>query len=339
MCWSTFLLCVVVLFEPPPRTEDHFACHGQGLLSDDGGCTCTRGPATGLKLSFCHKRHSDHPRYDAQCCVRQDPPFFGGKLAKVSGGRQTGKQESVAHLRRLEASDGGIQKATNKTAMELKAAAALQRWRPHSTPVVAFDDSLYDLTLPTPLQPLPEPTKKRPLVFFHEPKTAGTSLRLVLYKAAVFGNLSSVVVCHSITHSTAPGVRTSVQQRLSCSTYDRTIEAAAVDSGALSHLWRDWSDAAIIGGHFSRSLSPLLLRGRRGFTCITMAREPTSRYVSYYYERIFHHHTNVTLSQLPPSDVRHLLTWMSKGIAGGSQRPMASWRGLLMNIVPLKRTA
>jgi hypothetical protein len=53
---------------PPPPTSA--SCNGRGYLNDDGHCTCTTGPATGLVLSFCHKMYHEHPQYDAHCCVR-----------------------------------------------------------------------------------------------------------------------------------------------------------------------------------------------------------------------------------------------------------------------------
>ena len=99
---------------------------------------------------------------------------------------------------------------------------------------------------------------------------------------------------------------------INCATYDGAIlETSAAGAGgnqssaarkALMRMQR----AAIIGGHFTYDIEPILLRGRRGLVCLTLVREPVARMISYYYERIFPR-SRMSLLEASPERVRVML--------------------------------
>lgn len=124
------------------------------------------------------------------------------------------------------------------------------------------------MVLPWPLQQsLPLPKVSSPLIFFHDRKTSGSTLRAALVKAAIKHRLSYLVACHD-------GVP--------CTTYDSNLFISAKQS---ERLFVRMNNSCIIGGHFSYDIQPLL--GTRDFTCLTLVNHPLDRMVSYYYERIF----------------------------------------------------
>ncbi|CAE7947473.1 unnamed protein product, partial [Symbiodinium sp. KB8] len=93
-------------------------------------------------------------------------------------------------------------------------------------------------------------SKKKPLLFMHQAKSGGTSLREVLYQTSRHHGLSAFIPCNGGVH---------------CQKFDINGETAAV-----------------YGGHFcwKATTNNLYRHGVRQFSCVTIFREPVARY--YY---------------------------------------------------------
>lgn len=145
----------------------------------------------------------------------------------------------------------------------------------------------------------PLPTSQFPVVFFHEPKTSGSTLRRCLYHAASRNGLEYFIPCY-IPKFPLGCMLTMWQEDLDTAAKDRP------------KLWRLWAEAAIIGGCYNWDVTPLLLRTRRvGFRCLRMAREPVSRLISWFYEYVYERPmdkggTPKRLSQLKPDEAVRL---------------------------------
>jgi len=99
-------------------------------------------------------------------------------------------------------------------------------------------------------------SKKRPLLFMHQAKSGGTSLREVLYQTSRHHGLSAFIPCNGRVH---------------CQKFDINGETAAV-----------------YGGHFcwKATTNNLYRHGVRQFSCVTIFREPVARATSCYYYRL-----------------------------------------------------
>mmetsp|Transcript_33757 Transcript_33757/g.63112 ORF Transcript_33757/g.63112 Transcript_33757/m.63112 type:complete len:382 (+) Transcript_33757:58-1203(+) len=99
-------------------------------------------------------------------------------------------------------------------------------------------------------------SKSKPLIFMHQAKSGGTSLRETLYKSSRYHGLSAFIPCNG-------GVR--------CQKFDI-----------------DGETAAVYGGHFCWKATMNKLESRRvsQVSCVTIFREPVSRILSCYYYRM-----------------------------------------------------
>ena len=93
-------------------------------------------------------------------------------------------------------------------------------------------------------------SKKKPLLFMHQAKSGGTSLREVLYQTSRHHGLSAFIPCNGGVH---------------CQKFDINGETAAV-----------------YGGHFcwKATTNNLYRHGVRQFSCVTIFREPVARATS-----------------------------------------------------------
>lgn len=139
--------------------------------------------------------------------------------------------------------------------------------------------------------PLPLPTNSSRLVFFHDRKTSGSTLREILVQTAKRCRLRYLVPCYHIP----------------CTVYDFSFSQHE-QYGASASLQGALTSAAIVAGHFSYDLAPILLSGGKTFACVTMVREPLSRIISYYYERIYPAWGRRNLSLADPALVRDKLS-------------------------------
>ena len=132
--------------------------------------------------------------------------------------------------------------------LALALAGAAEEWRPRSSFLL-------------------QPTVRRPFVFYHIDKTAGSSLRAVISAASARLRLPAVIPCHN---------------RVTCLCgANFRVEPLMCPAPA------DFRDAAVIAGHFS---PPGLYRRRYGLrpsACLVMLRDPLSRHASFY--KYYHH--------------------------------------------------
>lgn len=154
-------------------------------------------------------------------------------------------------------------------------------------PRAAMALPMHSSRLALPLQP---PTSSSRLVFFHDRKTSGSTLREVLVQAARRLRLQYFVPCY------APA---------SCTVYDFSFNLQ--DNGSRTRA-AALHNASIIAGHFSYDLAPILMSGGRTFTCVTLVREPLGRIISYYYERIYPVWDRRNLSRANPALLRGKLS-------------------------------
>mmetsp|Transcript_17267 Transcript_17267/g.25800 ORF Transcript_17267/g.25800 Transcript_17267/m.25800 type:complete len:326 (-) Transcript_17267:230-1207(-) len=122
---------------------------------------------------------------------------------------------------------------------------------------------------------VPEVSESHPLIFFHQRKSGGTSIRGSLIKAAEKANISYYIPCYA-------GV--------SCDTYSIPTK----------------TPFPIYAGHFSwdvhSTLERLRQNGRHQFSCVTNFREPVSRLTSCLFFR-FHKelHMHKCVNDIPIS--------------------------------------
>ena len=100
----------------------------------------------------------------------------------------------------------------------------------------------------------------RPIIFFHQRKCGGSSVRLLLRRAAKTLNISSFIPCHD---------------GISCDTYTMGSHKAVVYAGHFP-----WG----VQKEFQRHASGIA-PNKTHFSCITMFRDPIARIISCYYYR------------------------------------------------------
>ena len=153
------------------------------------------------------------------------------------------------------------------------------------------------------------PHREWPLVYFHEAKTGGSSMRYNLYHAALRHRLPSFIPCYLSKFAVRSWQIHNIGEGgglVGCmvTMWNDGLREAA--NGTRSNLWEMWRDAAIIGGCYDWDVLPLLLIYRVGFSCIRLVRHPIERMVSFYYERIYLRQTRKRISQLKPHEIHRV---------------------------------
>jgi hypothetical protein len=123
-----------------------------------------------------------------------------------------------------------------------------------------------------------KPSQETPFLFFHDPKTAGSTLRHHLARRASAHKVTFFIPCYN---------------RVSCKVYSLTNHS------------RTAQKTAVLAGHFQWGVQNDLPSAKQ-FACFTTLRDPVQRTVSYYYERIYPSYP-VRISTLQPQDLDTLL--------------------------------
>ena len=144
--------------------------------------------------------------------------------------------------------------------------------------------------------PWSTPNTSQPLVFFHDRKTGGSTLRQQLFEGANKAGLPHFVAgmhfdASPVTYDThiRAIVRPAGRGRRKDAEGKRLRMPSNPPTGHKRAQVKDtFEQAAVIAGHFSFGIAQYLGdTGRQGFSCLTTVREPMSRLISYYYERMY----------------------------------------------------
>ncbi|CAE7229797.1 unnamed protein product [Symbiodinium natans] len=144
----------------------------------------------------------------------------------------------------------------DKDELQIEANASLAKDGRYRTPAERIHGLISKFVYSKPPAVNKHVSKRRPLLFMHQAKSGGTSLREVLYKNSRHQGLSAYIPCNGGVH---------------CQKFDI-----------------DGQTAAVYGGHFcwKATTNNLARRGVHQFSCVTIFREPVARIMSCYSYRM-----------------------------------------------------
>jgi hypothetical protein len=133
------------------------------------------------------------------------------------------------------------------------------------------------------------PNQHNPFVFFHDPKTAGSTLRRYFSRAAARQRYPFFIPCYGGVGCMTYGIKSHPKHR----------QQSIVLAGHFQ--WGIQNDLQLEEQNKERSSPP------NEISCFTMLRDPYQRTISYYYERIFPSFP-LRMADLEPEQLQDLLT-------------------------------